>query len=133
MKLSVGVPQLGLPESANELKQEEIMGSIIGWAIFGLIAGAIAKLIMPGKDPGGWFITMLLGIAGSLLGGFIGRALWGSSGVTGWGIGSWLLAIGGSCLLLLIYRMVMGRRHAGIASSTDVTRKDTGRRDKWAA
>jgi uncharacterized membrane protein YeaQ/YmgE (transglycosylase-associated protein family) len=105
------------------------LGSIIGWAIFGLIAGAIAKLIMPGKDPGGWFITMLLGIAGALVGGFIGRALWGSAGVTGWGLGSWLLAIGGACLLLLIYRLVTGRR---IASSTSVT-KDTGRRDKWAA
>ena len=108
------------------------MGTIIGWAIFGLIAGAIAKLIMPGKDPGGWFITMLLGIAGALLGGFIGRALWGSAGVTGWGIGSWLLAIGGSCLLLLLYRLVIGRR-TGITSSTDVSRRDTGRRDKWAA
>jgi len=106
------------------------LGAIIGWAIFGLIAGAIAKLIMPGKDPGGWFVTMLLGIAGALLGGFIGRALWGSSGVSGWGLGSWLLAIGGACLLLFIYRMVVGRRTAGIASSTDVSRRD---RDKWAA
>ena len=59
------------------------MGSIIGWAIFGLIAGAIAKLIMPGKDPGGIFVTMLLGIAGAKVGGLIGRALWGSPGVTG--------------------------------------------------
>ena len=108
------------------------LGSIIGWAIFGLIAGAIAKLIMPGKDPGGWFITMLLGIAGALVGGFIGRALWGSSGVTGWGLGSWLLAIGGACLLLLIYRLVAGRRLSS-AASTDVTRRDTGSRDKWAA
>jgi uncharacterized membrane protein YeaQ/YmgE (transglycosylase-associated protein family) len=121
-------PAATLPEYAKG----EIMGfgAIIGWAIFGLIAGAIAKLIMPGKDPGGWFVTMLLGIAGALLGGFIGRALWGSSGVTGWGLGSWLLAIGGACLLLFIYRMVVGRRTAGIASSTDVSRRD---RDKWAA
>lgn len=103
------------------------MGSIIGWAIFGLIAGAIAKLIMPGKDPGGWFTTMLLGIAGSLLGGFIGRALWGSSGVTGWGFGSWFLAIGGACLLLLLYRLFISRR-AKAATTTDI-----GRRDKWAA
>ena len=108
------------------------LGAIIGWAIFGLIAGAIAKLIMPGKDPGGWFVTMLLGIAGALLGGFIGRALWGSSGVTGWGLGSWLLAIGGACLLLWIYRIVARRRIAGIASSTDVSRRDPGRRDKAA-
>src|SRR5689334_15138569 len=56
------------------------MGAIIGWVIFGLIAGAIAKLLMPGKDPGGWIITIVLGIAGAVLGGWIGRALWGSSG-----------------------------------------------------
>jgi uncharacterized membrane protein YeaQ/YmgE (transglycosylase-associated protein family) len=108
------------------------LGAIIGWAIFGLIAGAIAKLIMPGKDPGGWFITMLLGIAGALVGGFIGRAVWGSRGVTGWGPGSWLLAIGGACLLLFLYRVVVGRRRR-IAPSTDVTTQDPGRRDKWAA
>lgn len=101
------------------------MGSIIGWAIFGLIAGAIAKLIMPGKDPGGIFVTMLLGIAGAELGGFIGRMLWGSGGVTGWGPGSWLLAIGGSLLLLFLYRLVTGRRSA--ATST------RGDRDRWAA
>ena len=75
---------------------------------------------------------MLLGIAGSLVGGFIGRALWGSSGVTGWGLGSWLLAIGGSCLLLLIYRLVTGRK-SSLTSGTDVRRQDPGRRDKWAA
>lgn len=103
------------------------MGAIIGWAIFGLIAGAIAKLLMPGKDPGGMFITMLLGIAGALLGGFIGRMLWGSSGVTGWGLGSFALAIGGSVLLLFLYRLVAGKR---VSSGTTVTKSD---RDRWAA
>jgi uncharacterized membrane protein YeaQ/YmgE (transglycosylase-associated protein family) len=102
------------------------MGAIIGWAIFGLIAGAIAKLLMPGKDPGGLFVTMLLGIAGALLGGFIGRALWGSSGVTGWGIGSFALAIGGAILLLVIYRMIARRRVRGAPAEV----KD---RDRWAA
>ena len=108
------------------------MFQLLWTLIIGLFVGALAKLIMPGKDPGGWFVTMLLGIAGAVVGGFIGRVLWGSSGVTGWGLGSWLLAIGGACLLLLIYRLVTGRRR-GIASSTDVTTRDTGRRDKWAA
>lgn len=103
------------------------MGAIIGWAIFGLIAGAIAKLLMPGRDPGGWFTTMLLGIAGALVGGFIGRAIWGSSGVTGWGIGSFALAIGGAVLLLFLYRLVVGRR------STAVTTTKPGGRDRWAA
>src|SRR5215831_16155171 len=101
------------------------MGAIIGWAIFGLIAGAIAKLLMPARDPGGWFTTMLLGIAGALVGGFIGRALWGSSGVTGWGLGSFALAIGGAVLLLFLYRLIVGRR------STAVTTKSG--RDRWAA
>ena len=104
------------------------MGSIIGWAIFGLIAGAIAKLIMPGKEPGGIFVTMLLGIAGAEVGGFIGRALWGSPGVTCWGPGSWGLAILGSLLLLFLYRVIVGRRSL---SATNTTK--TGGRDRWAA
>jgi uncharacterized membrane protein YeaQ/YmgE (transglycosylase-associated protein family) len=70
------------------------MGAIVGWIIFGLIAGAIAKLLMPGKDSGGMVVTMLLGIAGALVGGFIGRALWGSAGVNDWSVGSFALAIG---------------------------------------
>ena len=98
------------------------MGAIIGWVIFGLIAGAIAKLIMPGKDPGGIFVTMLLGVAGAVVGGFIGRLLWGSPGATTWGFGSFALAIGGAVLLLWIYRMVVGRRHP--ASTTDIGRRD---------
>jgi uncharacterized membrane protein YeaQ/YmgE (transglycosylase-associated protein family) len=93
------------------------MGAIIGWIIFGLIAGAIAKLIMPGRDPGGLIVTMLLGIAGALVGGFIGHALWGSSGVTGWGIGSFALAIGGAIILLALYRLVTGRRKTTAAGS----------------
>jgi uncharacterized membrane protein YeaQ/YmgE (transglycosylase-associated protein family) len=91
------------------------MGAIIGWIIFGLIAGAIAKLLMPGRDPGGWVITMLLGIAGAVIGGFIGHALWGSSGVNDWSIGSFVLAIGGAILLLALYRVFIGRRSSGSA------------------
>src|SRR5215472_3908858 len=103
------------------------LGSIIGWAIFGLIAGAIAKLLMPVKVPGGIFVTMLLGIAGAEVGGLIGRTLWGSRGVTGWGLGSWALAIGGSMLLLLLYRVITRRR----AATTTTT--GTSGRDRWAA
>jgi uncharacterized membrane protein YeaQ/YmgE (transglycosylase-associated protein family) len=111
------------------------MGAIIGWIIFGLIAGAIAKLLMPGKDPGGMGITMVLGIAGALLGGFIGRALWGSAGVNDWSIGSFALAIGGAILLLALYRLIKGRSLRG-ATTTDIGRRDksdVGRHDKWAA
>ncbi len=89
------------------------MGAIIGWIIFGAIAGALAKLLMPGRDPGGFIVTTLLGIAGAVVGGFIGRALWGSSGVNDWSIGSFVLAIGGAILLLVLYRLLLGRRTTG--------------------
>ncbi|MBT1070516.1 GlsB/YeaQ/YmgE family stress response membrane protein [Pelotalea chapellei] len=81
---------------------------IISWIVMGLIVGALAKFIMPGRDPGGFFITILLGIAGAFLGGFIGSVL-GLGDVTGFNIGSLLLAIGGSILLLVIYRALKGR------------------------
>jgi uncharacterized membrane protein YeaQ/YmgE (transglycosylase-associated protein family) len=103
------------------------VGAIIGWIIFGVIAGAIAKLLMPGRDPGGFIITMLLGIAGAVVGGFIGRALWGSSGVNDWSIGSFALAIGGAIVLLALYRMIAGRRR-----TADVVVHDRDR-DRWAA
>src|ERR1051325_5552348 len=90
--------------------QEANMGAIIGWIIFGAIAGGIAKLLMPGKDPGGVIVTILLGIAGAVVGGFIGRALWGSSGANDWSIGSFALAIGGAILLLLLYRLTFAPR-----------------------
>ena len=80
---------------------------ILGWILFGLIAGVIAKLIMPGKDPGGFIVTILLGIAGAFMGGFIGQALGlYAEGETA-GI---FMAILGAILLLAIYRMTVGRR-----------------------
>ena len=85
------------------------MGAIIGWIIFGLIAGALAKLLMPGRDPGGMIVTILLGIGGALIGGFIGRAIWGSNGANDWSLGSFGLAIAGAILLLFLYRMIRGR------------------------
>lgn len=81
---------------------------IIAWIVVGLVAGAIGKLIMPGDDPGGCIVTILIGIAGAILGGFIGSALgWGA--VTGFDIRSLLLAIGGALLLLILYRMIKER------------------------
>lgn len=80
---------------------------ILGWILFGLIAGVIAKLIMPGKDPGGFIVTILIGIAGAFLGGFLGRAM----GWYGEGEGAgMLMSIVGAILLLAIYRVVVGRR-----------------------
>ena len=76
---------------------------ILSWIIFGLIAGALAKLIMPGNDPGGFIITILLGIAGAIVGGFIGTAL-GFGDVTGFNFGSFFIAILGAIILLFLYR-----------------------------
>jgi uncharacterized membrane protein YeaQ/YmgE (transglycosylase-associated protein family) len=78
---------------------------ILSWIILGLIVGVVAKFIMPGKDPGGIFITIVLGIAGAFVGGFIGSAL-GFGSVTGFDIRSLLLAVGGAFLLLVIYRVI---------------------------
>ena len=78
---------------------------ILSWILLGLVVGALAKLIMPGKDPGGIFITILIGIGGAFVGGFLGSIL-GLGTVTGFSIGSLLLAIGGAVLLLAVYRQV---------------------------
>lgn len=76
---------------------------IFAWIVFGLIAGALAKWIMPGKDPGGMIVTMLIGIAGAVVGGFIGNFL-GFGGISGFDLRSMLIAIGGALLLLFLYR-----------------------------
>ena len=78
---------------------------ILSWIIFGLIAGGIAKLIMPGEDPGGFIITILLGIAGAVIGGLIGTAL-GFGSVDGFNFGSFFIAVVGAILLLLGYRFI---------------------------
>ncbi|MFC6092955.1 MULTISPECIES: GlsB/YeaQ/YmgE family stress response membrane protein [Saccharothrix] len=83
---------------------------ILGWIILGLIAGAIAKAIMPGRDPGGIIITMLLGIVGAIIGGFVGRAIFGSDINSFFDLSTWLLAILGSLIVLGVYRLVTGNR-----------------------
>jgi uncharacterized membrane protein YeaQ/YmgE (transglycosylase-associated protein family) len=84
---------------------------IIGMIILGLIAGAIAKLIMPGKDPGGIIVTILLGIAGSVVGGFLWNMLFGNDGDNTAGL---IGSIIGALILLLLYRMLVGRRRTNI-------------------
>ena len=81
--------------------------SIIGWVLFGLVVGIVGKLLMPGRDPGGFVITILLGIAGALLGGFVGQSLgfYREGEPAGF-----LMAVLGSIILLLLYRMFVGRR-----------------------
>ncbi len=80
----------------------------IGWIFFGLIVGLIGKLLMPGRDPGGFVVTILLGIAGALLGGFLGRSLglYREDDPVGF-----IMAVIGSIILLMIYRFAVGRRH----------------------
>lgn len=81
---------------------------VIGWIVIGLLAGGIAKLLMPGRDPGGCFVTVLLGIAGALLAGFIGKAVgWYDDGEAA----GFLAAIVGAFIILFLYRMIAGRRH----------------------
>jgi uncharacterized membrane protein YeaQ/YmgE (transglycosylase-associated protein family) len=82
---------------------------ILAWIVVGLIAGALAKLILPGDDPGGIIITILIGIVGAFIGGFV-FSLFGGSGMTGFNIWSILVATIGAIILLLIYRLVAGRR-----------------------
>ena len=80
---------------------------ILSWILFGLVVGVIAKLLMPGRDPGGFIVTILLGIAGALIGGFIGRAmgLYQTNESAGW-----IMSILGAVVLLALYRMMVRRR-----------------------
>jgi uncharacterized membrane protein YeaQ/YmgE (transglycosylase-associated protein family) len=89
---------------------ELIMG-ILGWIIVGGLMGALAKAIMPGRDPGGIIVTIIIGIVGGLLGGWIGSALFGVSTGSFFDIRTWLIALVGALILLGIYRAVVGRRH----------------------
>ncbi len=81
---------------------------IIAWIVVGLIAGALAKLFMPGEDPGGIIVTILLGIVGAFVGGLVVNLL-GGAGVTGSNLWSIVVATLGAIVLLAIYRMVAGR------------------------
>ena len=82
------------------------MIAILSWIIFGLIVGALAKLVMPGNDPGGFIVTILLGIAGAVVGGMLGRAMgfYGAEQTAGY-----LMSIVGAIILLALYRMVARR------------------------
>jgi len=83
------------------------MFGLIGWIIFGLIVGIVAKFLMPGRDPGGFIVTILLGIAGAVIAGYLGRA-------AGWygpeDSAGFLMSTLGAILLLVVYRVLRGRR-----------------------
>jgi uncharacterized membrane protein YeaQ/YmgE (transglycosylase-associated protein family) len=84
---------------------------LIAWIVVGLIAGVLGKLIMPGDDPGGIIVTILIGMAGALVGGFV-VGLLGGTGATGFNIWSILVATLGAIILLAIYRLFVGQRRA---------------------
>ncbi|MFE7535467.1 GlsB/YeaQ/YmgE family stress response membrane protein [Streptomyces rhizosphaericola] len=85
--------------------------SIIAWILIGLFAGAIAKALMPGKDPGGCLLTMVIGIVGGLLGGWLGKVIFGVDSIDGFfSLSTWIAAIVGSVIILVLYRLVSGQR-----------------------
>src|SRR5581483_10210623 len=95
----------GHPGCFLVVRRRNAMG-ILGWIVFGLIVGVVAKFLMPGRDPGGFIVTIILGIVGALLGGFIGRAVgwYGPNDPVGF-----VLAVVGAIVLLIIYRFTLGR------------------------
>ena len=82
------------------------MLNLLGQALFGLVVGAIAKLVFPGKDPGGVIVTALMGLVGAMIGTFVGRALWGGAGYSA----GWITSILGTLIVLAIYRAVTKRQ-----------------------
>jgi uncharacterized membrane protein YeaQ/YmgE (transglycosylase-associated protein family) len=84
---------------------------ILSWIVLGLIAGVIAKVLMPGKDPGGCIITMLLGVAGAFVGGWVGKTLFHTQLGTFFDLRTWGLAVLGALIILVGYRLLFGGRH----------------------
>ncbi|MEU9182360.1 GlsB/YeaQ/YmgE family stress response membrane protein [Streptomyces sp. NPDC048550] len=85
---------------------------ILAWILIGLFAGIIAKMLMPGKDPGGIIITILIGIAGGVLGGWLGKVIFGVDSIDGFfEISTWIAAIVGSLILLGVFRLFSRARH----------------------
>jgi uncharacterized membrane protein YeaQ/YmgE (transglycosylase-associated protein family) len=94
-------------------KEREIVG-ILAFIILGLLAGFIAKALLPGDDPGGFIVTAILGVAGALLGGFLAAALFDAHPLDEFfDISTWLTAIAGSALLLIAYRLLVDRNTHG--------------------
>jgi uncharacterized membrane protein YeaQ/YmgE (transglycosylase-associated protein family) len=108
--LHTGVLDCTIRHRRPTVKEARMLGALIFWIIVGLVAGALAKFIMPGDDPGGFVITIILGIAGAIVGGFLASLI----GIGGGGfIWSTLIATIGAIILLAIYRAFAGSRTAG--------------------
>ncbi|MDF3292618.1 GlsB/YeaQ/YmgE family stress response membrane protein [Streptomyces silvisoli] len=83
---------------------------IVAWVVLGLLAGIIAKALMPGRDPGGCVVTMVIGIVGGLLGGWLGKVIFHVHSIKGFfHLSTWIAAIVGSVIVLIIYRLTLGR------------------------
>jgi uncharacterized membrane protein YeaQ/YmgE (transglycosylase-associated protein family) len=102
----------------NNVQRGKVMLEFLGWIIVGLLAGAIGKAVMPGKDPGGVLVTMLIGIVGAIIGGFVGRALLGYGRIDSAGdvsepgfLMSLVLAVVGSVIVLFVYRLIKRGTH----------------------
>ena len=98
-----------LTESVWDAKYRDMLTHLILWLILGLVAGSLAKLIMPGKDPGGLMVTIGLGVAGSFVGGYLGRILHLSSRTGGFTLAGVATAVGGAVVILALYRLVVKR------------------------
>jgi uncharacterized membrane protein YeaQ/YmgE (transglycosylase-associated protein family) len=101
---------------------------ILGWIVLGLIVGAVAKIITPGRDPGGIILTIVIGIVGALLGGYVGRAFFHTDLGTFFELRTWVLGLLGAVILLLIYRGVTGGRRGIFTAEEDFCAGDP-----WAA
>ncbi len=104
---------------------------IIAFIILGLLAGIIAKAVLPGDDPGGIIVTTLIGIAGAVIGGFVAAALFDAHPLDEFfDISTWLTAIIGAIVLLLIYRLVVGRRSTAARTANALRRGARGRAER---
>lgn len=106
---------------------------IIAWIILGLVAGVIAKALVPGRDPQGLVVTTLIGVAGALVGGFLATRLFDVDGVQGFfNLSTWITAIAGSALLLLAYHLITARRGGGRGNGGRRNGRRSGRRsNSW--
>jgi uncharacterized membrane protein YeaQ/YmgE (transglycosylase-associated protein family) len=104
------VPKRGLLSlDLNSFREVVTMG-ILGWIVFGLIAGLLAKFIMPGPQGGGFILTIVLGIVGALVGGFLGTHLLGFGDISGFDLRSMLIAVGGALVVLFLYGLMTRNR-----------------------
>ena len=97
------------PEPVTRFRRDMSIMGFIAYLILGLIAGAIAKAILPGKQGGGIFATLIIGVIGAMLGGWLGGAIFGAEMNEFFSLSTWLCAIGGSLIVLIIWGLITGR------------------------